>query len=378
MNVVYVYADTKEEWNCSEWRCSIPVRAIRRTKRHDAALISILDFVNPKGRTEALLEAADVIVVQRNLFGPVLQAIRYWKTRNKLVIADFDDAYHLIPSTAKNYSFWRQGLVWEQHQGGAGKWRKIEPHPLKQFEFGLRMVHGATAPSKLLCEDFSAVANMHYLPNYIDLEHYSSVHPAAHEGIYIGWGGSLSHVQSFHEDGVARALRALCKERPNVRIVIQGDKRVYDKLPIPKRQKILRPWVPFHRWPQALADFDIGIAPLHGAYDQRRSWIKVLEYMVMKIPWVASNGAPYRELGRYGWLVDNDSNAWLRILLDMVDHLEAYKQEAAGAPYVFGISQSVDANVESILDVFEDIAEECGFGPLRAKDKLPDEQVMTG
>jgi len=76
MNVVYVYADTKEEWNCSEWRCSIPVRAIRRTKRHDAALISILDFVNPKGRTEALLEAADVIVVQRNLFGPVLQAIR--------------------------------------------------------------------------------------------------------------------------------------------------------------------------------------------------------------------------------------------------------------------------------------------------------------
>jgi hypothetical protein len=145
--------------------------------------------------------------------------------------------------------------------------------------------------------------------------------------------------------------------RPNVKIMICGDQRVYKSIPVPEDQKIFQPWVPAAQWPYQLANFDIGLAPLCGSYDQRRSWIKVLEYLIMKIPWVASEGPAYHGLRTYGWLVPNNTSAWERILFDLVDHLEDYKQEAAKGPYLFGIGQSMDDNVDRVLMTYSQIIE---------------------
>jgi hypothetical protein len=139
--------------------------------------------------------------------------------------------------------------------------------------------------------------------------------------------------------------------------MICGDnQRVFDQLPIPDGQKILHPRVPYTEWPQVLAKFDLGLAPLHGPYDERRSWIKVLEYMVMKIPWAASEGPAYGELRPYGWLVKNTVSGWERVLLDMVDHLDDYRAEAGREPYLFGIGQGVDENVDRVIATYAGIA----------------------
>jgi glycosyltransferase involved in cell wall biosynthesis len=357
LKITYVYADSKEEWNCSEWRCAIPARAINGTSIHQADLISIADFVNQTPEARQTCEAADVIVVQRNLFGGVLSAIQHWKARDKTVIADFDDAYNYMPPTVKNYSFWIQGVVPNEGENGKIKMEKVVPSPLTQFKWGLKLVHAATVPSKRLADDWSAFCDIHYLPNYIDLENYENVTHNPHDGVIIGWGGSLSHLQSFIRSGVLEALKRVCRARKQVKVLVcGGDRRIYNKIPLPQEQKILAPWVPYSQWPNQLAQFDIGIAPLYGKYDDRRSWIKVLEYMVLKIPWVASESPAYQDLRPNGWLVKNNPSAWERVLLDMVDHLDDYKAEAARGPYLFGLSQGIVENVDKLIDTYTAIA----------------------
>ncbi len=354
MNIVYVYADSAQEWNCSEWRCAVPARAVNRTAGHTATLVSLNDVVHNTPAAQSACERADVIVIERNLIGPVLIAIQHWKARGKTVIADFDDAYNLMPPTNVAHRFWGQGMA----RRPDGQEEKIDPSTLTQSYWGQRLVHAATVPSKRLADDWRAYADMHYVPNYIDRDHYQNVTREPQDGIIIGWGGSLSHLQSFTGSSVLAALKRVCRARPQVKVMIcSNDRRIFDQLPLPPDQKILRPWVPYAEWPRRLAEFDIGLAPLHGQYDERRSWIKALEYLVMKIPWVASDGPAYHELRPYGWLVKNIPSAWERVLLDIVDHLADYKAEAAREPYLFGINQAIDVNVDKILSTYATISE---------------------
>ena len=355
MNIVYVVADSIEEWNSAEWRCSIPARAIKRTGLHMAQLLDIVSFAKNTVQAQEICQAADVIVIQRDLFGPVLNAVQRWKARDKVVIVDFDDAYQFMPPAVKNYEFWVEGKnvqIGVDHQTTV---EMINPPPLTQFKWGLRLVHAATVPSHQLVEDWQAYTEVYDLPNYIDIDRYLEALPQAHEGIIIGWGGSLSHLQSFTESGILTALKRVCQARPQVRIMICGDERVYQAIPVPVEQKMFGGWVSACQWPHKLANFDIGIAPLSGAYDQRRSWIKLMEYMVMRIPWVASDGPAYHSLRSYGWLVQNRSNTWERILLDMVDNLDNHRTEAAADPYLFSLSQSIDNNVDKILAIYQAI-----------------------
>jgi len=355
MKIVYVYADNKREWNCSEWRCAVPARAINNTKGNEAVMLWIEDFMQTSPEAVEACHDADLIIVQRNLFGPTLAAIQHWKARDRVVIAEFDDAYDLMPPSVGSFDFWKHGIA-SENGTPLENVRRIEPPPIKQFRWGLRLVHAATTPSKRLVDDWSVYTSIYYVPNYIDLDKYTSVAPVPHEGIHIGWGGSLSHNDSFNHKGVLTALKKVCESRPQVKILINGsNKEIFDMLPVSENQKVLRSWVPYDQWAQELAAYDIGLAPLNGPYDDRRSWIKVLEYMVMKIPWIASEGPAYHELRPYGWLVENSAQTWERVLLDMVDHIDDYRAEAGREAYLYGISQSIDGNIDKVLSIYAEI-----------------------
>jgi len=356
MNITYVYADNKLEWNCSEWRCMIPARAVNKLAGHSAETIYIGEFANRTPRAQAACERADIIIVQRTLWAEVLDAIAFWKER-QVVVADFDDAYDLMPESNPAYPFWGKGLAQVKRDDGQGyEWRCLDRNPLDEFKRGLRLVHAATTPSRQLAEDWRGYAQMYYVPNYLDLEKYIFVSKPIHEGIVIGWGGSASHLESFRGSGIIEALQRICAERFNVRVMIAGsDRRIFDLLPLSAGRKIYQPFVEFRRWPYVLAQFDIGIAPLHGSYDERRSWIKALEYMAMKIPWIASRGAPYSDLKDYGLLVENTPEAWADALLEVIDHLADYRARAERAGYIQALLLSMDVNVDKVLQTYAEI-----------------------
>lgn len=355
MKITYVYSDAQEEWNAAEWRCAIPARAIQRTGRHTAYLLDIDSFANNSPQARALCSSSDVIVVQRHLVGPVLTAIQRWKARDKVVIADFHDALELVPPGTGLHRYWVEGRVGLAGGDRKAILEKVDPTPITQFKWGLRLVHAATVPSERLADDWRGYTDMYYLPDYLDLERYVNFTAEPHEGIVIGWGGSQTHLHSFVDSGLSAALQTICRARSQVKVRIYGDEQAYQALALPDRQKSFHPWVRQQEWPRHLGQFDIGLAPLYGPYDDRSSWSRLLEYMVMRIPWIASDSPAYQKLRSYGWLVQNTREAWERILLDMVDHITDYRAEAAGESYLYGLSQSIDENIETLLSTYAGI-----------------------
>ncbi len=355
MKIVFVFADNPQEWNSSEWRCVIPARAIDRHPDHQASLLPIADFANQTPIAGELCGPADVIVVERNLFGPVLTAIMDWKAQGKGVIANFDDGYHLLPEDNLSHDFWMKGIA-RKKQNGKVVQETIDPPPITQFKWGLRMVDGAVVASQKLVEDWQDYTDVRHLPMYLDFSRYRDLSEEESDQVVIGWSGSLSHLHSFSR-GILQALEKVARARPQVLLKIGNDRRIYDKLKVPENQKELTPWVPYEEWPQVLASYDIGLAPMEGEFDARRSWVKVLEYMAVKVPWVASRCPAYQGLELYGQLVENSADIWEETLLDMVDNLTEHQEESAGQPYQFALRQGADIQVDNIIATYQSLVE---------------------
>jgi hypothetical protein len=358
MKVVYVYADNPKEWNCSEWNCIIPAKAINRTKNHTANTIHVNDFVKNTDTSQKICSEADVIVVERNYFGDCLTMMQFWKVRGKTVLAIFDDAYDIMHPQNISYPFWTFGEVKIKDAEGKDKTVKMNPRPLDQFKWGLRIVKGIQVPSENLAKDWSKYNKTYFVHNFLDIEKYLNIEPLLphpSEELYVGWCGSLSHYSSFTDSGVLGALKKISKTYPQVTILISGDRRIYELLEVEK--KIFQPFVPADKWTPLLKSLDIGLAPLSGEYDKRRSWIKGLEYLALKIPFVATNYITYDELHNYGGVMTENGYAnWCESLSEMIENYSHYKNIAENEGFQFALSQSSDNNIEKVtLKLYEQL-----------------------
>lgn len=291
------------------------------------------------------------------MFGDTLTVIQYWKVRGKTILAIFDDAYDIMHPQNVSHKFWNYGEVQLKNENGETKTIYMNPKPLEQFKWGLRMVKGIQVPSVNLAKDWSKYNKTKYIHNYLDIEKYMNIEPLFPKNkdeIVIGWCGSLSHFSSFSDSGVAEALRKISKEYPQVKVLISGDRRIFDLLEV--KNKVFQSYVPADKWTSLLASLDIGLAPLSGGYDKRRSWIKALEYIALKIPYIATAYPTYDEMHDYGLMTDNGYANWTSALREMIDNYPKYKEIASTKGYEFALSQSSDANIEKVtLDWYQEM-----------------------
>lgn len=354
MNILYVYADGENEFNCSKWNCIIPAKYVNKTNGNKANTIHINKWASNDEEALKLTKDSDIIVVERNYFGDILTAIQFWKVRNKTLIGIFDDAYLLMHPSNVSYDFWHNGIqpVLIKNKDGTEKTQmaKIIPHPATQFKWGIQLFKGIQVPSVMLAKDWYPYNNTYYIKNYLDLEKYENVgimHPHSDKEILIGWHGSMSHYHSFVDSGLLDALRKIEKEYPNVKVLIGGDKRIFDELKI--KNKIYQPFVSEEEFLSVINSLDIGLAPLSGEYDKRRSWIKPLEYMILKKPWIATDYITYSDLKPYGVLTENGYSNWVKALREVIDNIDDYKEKAQKEPYEFALKQSSEENVKKVI-----------------------------
>ena len=273
----------------------------------------------------------------------------------------FDDGYHLITPSNASFPYWNMGKVKIKDKNGKEIDYYLNPKPLDSFKKALGIFHGFMCPSKILINEFFSYGSGYFMMNRFDNRDYINVQKPKHEGIIIGWGGSLSHFQSFEDSGVLSAIKEVTSKRKDVKIMITGDKRVYDLVNIDPKQKLFYPFVPREEWPNVIANFDIGIAPLCGKYDECRSWIKIAEYMLQKTPWIASDNKAYEEYRSYGTIVRNTKKHWREALMNFVDTLDEKRNFAYNDPYNFVVKEDINLNVERILDVYRQIAKDKGI-----------------
>jgi len=214
----------------------------------------------------------------------------------------------------------------------------MEPKPLQYLEKGIALCNALTSPNRLILRDWAHVARGYHLPNFAREEWWTNL-PTREEQkeklgikdrIVIGWGGSVSHYDSWWGSGLREAATMVCRKHPEVLWMICGnDPRIADQLPVPISQRFQQPGVASSDWPKVVRTFDIGVAPLFGIYDQRRSWIKTLEYGLAGIPWVATDGEPYADHKQLGALVPGDPDVWYMALEQLISHLATEQETAA-------------------------------------------------
>ena len=322
----------------AEWRMLAPANAMsaagERGEDWKAKMIHVSGFANYLDPViQDHVGPSDLIIFQRNLVTEeVFDAIQYWQGMGKPVAADLDDAYQILPWSNPAHKFWVENP------------NKMDPPPLQMLEKGLSMCDALISPNRVLLSDWQHVVQGYYLQNFAREEWWNNLPSRAErkkelgleDRVVIGWGGSISHYDSWWGSGIREAAAELCRKHPEVLWLICGnDMRIHDQLPVPLANKQQQVGVPPSEWPKVVRTFDIGVAPLFGIYDQRRSWIKGLEYGLAGVPWIATGGEPYRDMASLGTLIHNGANAWYTELTRAVESLASLQVQSEARIPVF-------------------------------------------
>jgi hypothetical protein len=302
---------------------------------------------------------------------------------------DLDDHYPGIPPSNPAHPFWIANAF------------GLEPNPVDRMIEGLKHADALIAPSHVILKDWGHILPGYYWPNYPAIALYENADPKPlgapdmvidyeentekpvmrarprkdTEGkVCIGWGGSISHVDGFMYSGVLPALKRVLKDRPQTFFKFCGSETRLNWLlkEFPEGQFMRHGGVMAEHWPLVVSTFDIGIAPLDmrptetfnggdnpgKSYDERRSWLKLVEYLCGGVPFVATDGAPYAELGRFGKLVENTEQAWYEALISRVDGLVHFKVEAREKRKWALSHLTMEANADRLIDLYSRIQAE--------------------
>src|SRR3990167_5926594 len=389
LNIIYLYADSNQEWNCSEWRCHIPANVINAAHEagqspHKARLFympSAVDWNNPEVQKQ--LGLADVLVFQRNIIVPeVWQAMDYWRALGRLVVIDLDDHYPHLPPSNPAFQYWIRNAS------------DMDKDPIEALTEGMRHADALTSPSKVILQDWAHIIPGYWLPNWTGggwykdlvqkpvgaLDKAFNYEPENEQPvlqgndrldsagqIILGWGGSISHVDSWLYSGIHDALDRIFEKWPNARLKFCGHEERLNTYFERYGDRVIRQLgvIPAH-WPFVIASFDIGLAPLDtrpldppwregapiASYDERRSWLKAVEYLCTGVPWIASRSATYNDLKHMGTVVDNTSDAWFNALDRKISHLAEEKQVAWNRRKWAMKKLTMEGNLSAYADIF--------------------------
>ena len=350
MVVTYVYSNHLADQIRIQIRCRNMADAINRTGVHRANLLDMNAFTQNTPHAQKVCGESDLLVIYRYLYGPILTAIQYWKARDKKVIVDFDQAINFMPENMPSHSFWFKGVPFE-NLSIEGK-NFIDPPPIEQFKWGLAMVDAATVPSVRLLDDWSQYTDVHKILDYINTYHYPALDQNHGNETWIGLSNRTGF-DSFEKSNLLAAMEIVCRKRPQVKLILSGMDENFRRLDINSEQlKVYSPQS-FEDWVGILLSLDIGLMPIHGDYDLRLGSYDLLEFMISKIPWIASEEPTFHKLSLYGQWAQNTESEWENMILNMVDQLDSYHRQAVRDPFLFSLSQDISVNIDKVLHIYE-------------------------
>jgi len=346
--VTYIYCNQPADQVRIQIRCRNMVDAINRTGLHRANLLDMDSFIHNTPHAVKACGESDLLVIYRYLHGPILTALQYWKARDKKVVIDFDLAVNLLTENKPHYSFWYEGTPMPKVNTDASA--KIDPPPIEQFKWGLALADAATVPSVRLVDDWSGYTSVYKVLDYINTYQYPILNEAHGDEVWIGLGNRVDF-DSFEKSGLRTAMENVCRKRPHVRFMMpmENSPKV---LNIKSSQIKIRSPRRFEEWVEMLLSLDIGLMPICGEYDMRLGSSDLLEFMISKIPWIASEEPIFHKLLQYGQWTQNTPEDWEAAILRTVDQLENHQKKAVQDPFLFALSQDLSANIDKILRIY--------------------------
>ncbi len=248
---------------------------------------------------------ADVVFLQK-IFVPAL-ALRLLRMAGKRLVFDFDDAVYTVQPEASPDSARQARALTRQFEQTVSRCDLV----VLENEF-------TEARAARLCPKVLRITGP------IDTERYLPASRPAAADVTIGWIGSLS--TTVYLRLVAKVLSRLKTEVPGLRVLLIGA----GPAAISAMEAEVVPWRLDSEVAQ-LSRFDIGIMPLtDDEWTRGKGGYKVLQYMAMGIPAVASPVGVNREMindGVTGFLAA-DEEAWAARLRELA--LDASRRQMMG------------------------------------------------
>ncbi len=270
----------------------------------------------------------DLLHVYREHDERALQLVRHAKQAGMAVVWDNDDNLAAVP---------RNNVSYKNYGGAAG--RKVQI-AIKRV---LEVADLVTAPSAMLCEHYrrSGAARVQLIENYVRDELLAE-RSQSHDGTLVfGWLAGVEHHVDVEQVPIREAAQRLLDTHPHVHVTtigaglgLQGD-----------RYRHIRQ-LDFLKLPQEMTRFDVGLAVLADIpFNHGRSNVKLKDYAVLGIPWLASPVGPYigmseKQGGRL--VADGD---WYAAMERLVAKARERRKLAKRA-LAWGRTQTVGANVQ--------------------------------
>lgn len=280
-----------------------PMLALHQRRGHEIRQLAV-----PRADIRAeLVPGCDVLHVYRWHEPEVIQLTRHAKERGLAIVYDNDDDMTAIPKDNDNY---------RDYGALAGERAKSQIAKLVQ------MADLVTVPTPRLVERYRewGAEHVEVIENYVP-DAALTVHAPPNGDVVVGWLAGNEHHLDVDRLPLRDAFGRLLDAYEQLRIRTIG---VSLKLRHERYEHV--PRVHFFDLPGAMAQFDVGIAPLADIpFNRARSDVKLKEYASAGLPWLASPVGPYAAYGERegGRLVDD--GAWFPVL----DRLVRSRRERA-------------------------------------------------
>jgi glycosyltransferase involved in cell wall biosynthesis len=233
-----------------------------------------------------------VLHIHREHDKPTVDLARHAAAAGIGIIWDNDDDLTVVPKRTEAY----------KDYGGLNGARTVA---------GIRRVIAladvVTTPSRRLAQRFGeyGAGDVRVIENHVPDSSLGVAAPRRNGEIVIGWMGGGEHRYDADRIPLGGVLADIVRAHTDVHVVTIGG------VGIDLRHDRYRhmPRVVFDDLPRALAEFDIGLAPIVDMpLNQARSNVKLKEYAVVGVPWLASPIGPYAGMGEQqgGRLVPDD------------------------------------------------------------------------
>jgi glycosyltransferase involved in cell wall biosynthesis len=256
---------------------------------------------------------ADVLVLQRTAEQVFADAIPYYQKLGIAVVIDLDDDLQHLSSIHPQHRFYNTNLTGWRH--------------LKRACMSADMVIASTPG---IAKNYASHGRVKVIRNCMP-QHYLYI-DAERNGKTVGWGGTiLNHpgdLDVTHGGVAAAVLEAQADFH-----VVGLKEGVAKALGLDERTQLTDTGiVEFLDYAELVSHFDVGIAPLaDNRYNTSKSGLKILEYMALGIPWVASPRPEYLRIhdrSKTGYIAKDRARDWRRSLLTLLKDPELRKEEA--------------------------------------------------
>ena len=299
-----------------------------------------------EGLDDGRLEDVDVVHVHRYSEPETRRALRRLRDRGIAIVWDNDDDYSSSPLRA------RGAMSMQERQAGVASM--------------LELADLVTTTNAYLADRYRSwgAAEVAVVENYIppsyDADRRAVVR--SEDGVTIGWIGAGEHIFDLRQLELRAAFERLLDAHPDVRVSTVGL-----ALGLPAERCRHTRLVQYRDLARHAASYDIGIAPIADTpFNRARSNVKLKEYAVMGVPWLASPIGPYAGHGEKqgGRLVPDD--CWYDELDRLVRDGRARRRLAKRA-LKWGTDQRIERNLETWESALRRAVDRVGSRPAAAR-----------